>query len=76
MPSRPCFQEEDLIRTFNKQVEEDRRIVISRSNLNELHKVVTCAATILFVLAYLSTIKNHFPVLEVSKTKSQASDKK
>ena len=35
-----CFlQEEDLLRTFNKQVEEDRRIVISRSNLIELHKV-------------------------------------
>lgn len=33
-------KEEDLIRTFNKQVEEDRRIVISRSNLNELHKVL------------------------------------
>ncbi|CAK9184502.1 unnamed protein product, partial [Ilex paraguariensis] len=32
--------EEDLLRTFNKQVEEDRRIVISRSNLNELHKVM------------------------------------
>jgi hypothetical protein len=37
-----CFlQEEDLLRTFNKQVEEDRKIVISRSNLNELHKVGT-----------------------------------
>ncbi|KAG6768274.1 hypothetical protein POTOM_027173 [Populus tomentosa] len=34
------FQEEDLLRTFNKQVEEDRRIVISRSNLIELHKVL------------------------------------
>lgn len=33
-------QEEDQLRTFNKQVEEDRRIVISRSNLNELHKVL------------------------------------
>ncbi|KAK9274576.1 hypothetical protein L1049_021825 [Liquidambar formosana] len=33
-------KEEDLLRTFNKQVEEDRRIVISRSNLNELHKVL------------------------------------
>lgn len=32
-------QEEELLRTFNKQLEEDRRIVISRSNLNELHKV-------------------------------------
>eukprot|EP00258_Populus_trichocarpa_P045297 XP_024461316.1 uncharacterized protein LOC7462548 isoform X3 [Populus trichocarpa] len=33
-------KEEDLLRTFNKQVEEDRRIVISRSNLIELHKVL------------------------------------
>uniref|UniRef100_A0A803LRX4 AAA+ ATPase domain-containing protein n=1 Tax=Chenopodium quinoa TaxID=63459 RepID=A0A803LRX4_CHEQI len=32
--------EEELLRTFNKQLEEDRRIVISRSNLNELHKVL------------------------------------
>ncbi|KAF8411563.1 hypothetical protein HHK36_004118 [Tetracentron sinense] len=34
------MQEDELLRTFNKQVEEDRRIVISRSNLNELHKVL------------------------------------
>ncbi|KAL3591730.1 hypothetical protein D5086_010370 [Populus alba] len=33
-------KEEDLLRTFNKQVEEDSKIVISRSNLNELHKVL------------------------------------
>ncbi|KAL9393729.1 hypothetical protein Peur_013014 [Populus x canadensis] len=33
-------KEEDHLRTFNKQVEEDRKIVISRSNLNELHKVL------------------------------------
>ncbi|KAK4743027.1 hypothetical protein SAY87_001028 [Trapa incisa] len=32
-------QEEDLLRTFNKQIEEDRKIVISRSNLNELYQV-------------------------------------
>uniref|UniRef100_A0A803MNY4 AAA+ ATPase domain-containing protein n=1 Tax=Chenopodium quinoa TaxID=63459 RepID=A0A803MNY4_CHEQI len=32
--------EEELLRTFNKQLEEDRRIVISRSNLNELHKAL------------------------------------
>ncbi|KAK3001896.1 hypothetical protein RJ639_020305, partial [Escallonia herrerae] len=30
--------EEDTLRIFNKQIEEDRRIVISRSNINELHK--------------------------------------
>ncbi|XP_010557545.1 PREDICTED: uncharacterized protein LOC104826507 isoform X2 [Tarenaya hassleriana] len=33
-------KEEDTLRVFNKQVEEDRRIVISRSNLNELRKVL------------------------------------
>ncbi|XP_057963442.1 uncharacterized protein LOC131154585 isoform X2 [Malania oleifera] len=33
-------KEEDILRTFTKQVEEDRRIVIARSNLNELHKVL------------------------------------
>ncbi|KAK8521143.1 hypothetical protein V6N12_005054 [Hibiscus sabdariffa] len=33
-------KEEDLLRTFNKQLDEDRRIVISRSNINELHKVL------------------------------------
>lgn len=33
-------KEDDVLRTFNKQVEEDRRIVISRSNINELHKVL------------------------------------
>ncbi|CAL1374855.1 unnamed protein product [Linum trigynum] len=33
-------KEEDILRTFNKQIEEDRKIVISRSNINELHKVL------------------------------------
>ncbi|XP_010261095.1 PREDICTED: uncharacterized protein LOC104600003 isoform X2 [Nelumbo nucifera] len=33
-------KEEELLRTFNKQIEEDRRIVISRSNLYELHQVL------------------------------------
>ncbi|KAE9445254.1 hypothetical protein C3L33_22848, partial [Rhododendron williamsianum] len=33
-------KEDDQVRIFNKQVEEDRRIVISRSNLNELNKVL------------------------------------
>ncbi|XP_077224065.1 uncharacterized protein LOC143857511 isoform X2 [Tasmannia lanceolata] len=33
-------KEEDVLRTFNKQIEEDKRIVISRSNINELHKVL------------------------------------
>ncbi|CAN1255123.1 Outer mitochondrial transmembrane helix translocase [Linum perenne] len=31
-------KEEDLLRTFNKQIGEDRKVVISRSNLYELHK--------------------------------------
>ncbi|XP_043717367.1 uncharacterized protein LOC122665308 isoform X2 [Telopea speciosissima] len=33
-------KEEELLRTFNKQIEDDRRIIISRSNLIELHKVL------------------------------------
>ncbi|KAJ8546592.1 hypothetical protein K7X08_034102 [Anisodus acutangulus] len=33
-------KEEDLLSTFNKQIEEDRRIVIARSNLKELYKVL------------------------------------
>ncbi|CAO2814047.1 unnamed protein product [Amaranthus hypochondriacus] len=33
-------KEEDQLRCFNKQLEEDRRIMISRSNLNELRKVL------------------------------------
>ncbi|KAK6148374.1 hypothetical protein DH2020_019286 [Rehmannia glutinosa] len=33
-------KEEDHLRIFNKQIEEDRRIVISRSNLSEIHKVL------------------------------------
>nr|GEU37864.1 uncharacterized AAA domain-containing protein C16E9.10c-like isoform X1 [Tanacetum cinerariifolium] len=33
-------KDEDPLRVFNKQIDEDRRIVISRSNINELHKVL------------------------------------
>ncbi|XP_076956826.1 uncharacterized protein LOC143632130 isoform X1 [Bidens hawaiensis] len=33
-------KEDDSLRVFNKQIEEDRRIVISRSNINELQKVL------------------------------------
>ncbi|XP_009407780.2 uncharacterized protein LOC103990390 isoform X1 [Musa acuminata AAA Group] len=33
-------EEEEQIRIFNKQIEEDRRIIISRNNLIELHKVL------------------------------------
>ncbi|KAL5703801.1 hypothetical protein ACHQM5_022308 [Ranunculus cassubicifolius] len=33
-------KDDEQLRIFHKQVEEDRRIVISRSNLNELHKVL------------------------------------
>nr|GMD32706.1 uncharacterized protein LOC109155101 isoform X2 [Ipomoea batatas] len=36
----PPPKDEDTLGTFNKQIEEDRRIVISRSNLTELHKVL------------------------------------
>ncbi|KAL8208163.1 hypothetical protein R6Q57_007575 [Mikania cordata] len=32
-------KEEDLLKVFHKQIDEDRRIVISRSNINELYKV-------------------------------------
>ncbi|GAA0138911.1 hypothetical protein LIER_00564 [Lithospermum erythrorhizon] len=33
-------KDEDLLRTFRKQIEEDGRIVIARSNINELYKVL------------------------------------
>ncbi|XP_008784537.2 uncharacterized protein LOC103703453 isoform X2 [Phoenix dactylifera] len=33
-------KEEEQLRTFHKQIEEDRKIIISRSNLIELHKVL------------------------------------
>ncbi|XP_071702983.1 uncharacterized protein [Rutidosis leptorrhynchoides] len=33
-------KEEDHLRVFNKQIDEDRRIVMSRNNINILHKVV------------------------------------
>lgn len=33
------LQEEDLLGIFNKQIEDDKRIVISRSNLSEMHRV-------------------------------------
>ncbi|XP_035843514.1 acyl-CoA-binding domain-containing protein 4 isoform X2 [Helianthus annuus] len=33
-------KEEDPLRVFNKQIDEDRRIVISRSNINELQKIL------------------------------------
>ncbi|CAN0909876.1 Outer mitochondrial transmembrane helix translocase [Linum grandiflorum] len=33
-------KDDNLLITFNKQIEEDRKIVISRSNLYELHKVL------------------------------------
>ncbi|KAF3772240.1 MSP1 protein [Nymphaea thermarum] len=36
----PPPKEEELLRVFNKQVAEDRKIAISRSNLRELHKVL------------------------------------
>lgn len=33
-------KEEEVLKTFNQQLEEDRKIIISRSNLSELHKVL------------------------------------
>ncbi|KAG6401665.1 hypothetical protein SASPL_138529 [Salvia splendens] len=33
-------KEEDILKIFNKQIEEDKRIIISRNNLSELHKVL------------------------------------
>ncbi|XP_074590357.1 uncharacterized protein LOC141846248 isoform X2 [Curcuma longa] len=33
-------EDDEQLRIFNKQIEEDRRIIISRSNLIELHKVL------------------------------------
>ncbi|WOL00515.1 hypothetical protein Cni_G09228 [Canna indica] len=33
-------EEEEQLRIFNKQIDEDRRIIISRNNLIELHKVL------------------------------------
>lgn len=50
-----CLQEEDLLKTFNKQIEEDRRIVIARSNLNELYKVWTNICVLGCILFYLGS---------------------
>jgi len=33
------LQEEELLRTFSKQIEDDKRIILSRNNLIALHKV-------------------------------------
>jgi hypothetical protein len=33
------FQEEEILRAFNSQIEEDKKIIVSRHNLIELHKV-------------------------------------
>jgi hypothetical protein len=35
------LQEGEQLRVFNNQIEEDRKIIISRHNLVELHKVWT-----------------------------------
>lgn len=34
---------------FNKQLDEDRRIVISRSNVNELHKVCSFSLILFYI---------------------------
>ena len=49
-----------MVRVFNKQVEEDRRIVISRSNLNELNKVSDsfCIDDCCLVGLYSSVLKS------------------
>ncbi|KAJ4733575.1 P-loop containing nucleoside triphosphate hydrolases superfamily protein [Rhynchospora pubera] len=36
----PVPKEEEHLRTFNNQIEEDRKIIVSRHNLIELHKVL------------------------------------
>ncbi|XP_020696627.1 uncharacterized protein LOC110109771 [Dendrobium catenatum] len=36
----PLPKEEEQLKTFNKQIEEDKKIIISRNNLIELHKVL------------------------------------
>ncbi|KAJ8747298.1 hypothetical protein K2173_011563 [Erythroxylum novogranatense] len=48
-------KEEELLKTFNKQIEDDRRIVIGRSNLNELHKVLEENDMLCMDLLLLST---------------------
>ncbi|KAJ6419646.1 hypothetical protein OIU84_029712 [Salix udensis] len=58
-------KEEDLLRTFNNQIEEDRRIVISRSNLIELHKVLeenemSCMDLLHRLKKVIGWAKNHY----------------
>lgn len=48
-------KEEDLLRIFTKQIEEDRRIVISRSNLNEMHMVLEEHGLLCMDLLYVNT---------------------
>ncbi|KAL9682641.1 hypothetical protein QQ045_014443 [Rhodiola kirilowii] len=48
-------KEDDLLRTFSKQVEDDRIIVVSRSNLNELHKVLEENALMCMELLHVNT---------------------
>ncbi|KAJ0756735.1 hypothetical protein HanLR1_Chr04g0130521 [Helianthus annuus] len=45
-------KEEDPLRVFNKQIDEDRRIVISRSNINELQKVYIYTFDICFLYIF------------------------
>ncbi|XP_073139923.1 uncharacterized protein [Henckelia pumila] len=47
--------EEDLLQIFTKQIEEDRRIVISRSNLNEMHMVLEEHGLLCMDLLYVNT---------------------
>ncbi|KZV52133.1 hypothetical protein F511_07088 [Dorcoceras hygrometricum] len=48
-------KEEDLLRIFTKHIEEDRRIVISRSNLNEIHMVLEEHGLLCMDLLYVNT---------------------
>uniref|UniRef100_A0A9I9DTQ0 AAA+ ATPase domain-containing protein n=1 Tax=Cucumis melo TaxID=3656 RepID=A0A9I9DTQ0_CUCME len=53
-------KEEEVLRAFSKQLEEDRRIVISRSNLNELHKIMSDILIIADAEKVVGWAKNHY----------------
>lgn len=50
------MQDDEQLRVFNNQIEEDRKIIISRHNLVEMHKVldmlITCALISNFAIAF------------------------
>ncbi|KAK9165698.1 hypothetical protein Scep_000889 [Stephania cephalantha] len=51
----PPPKDDEQLSTFNKQLEEDRKIVISRSNLYELHKVLEEHGLICMELLHVNT---------------------